>query len=93
MLHTQTGFVSPQLHVKMDPSFHSVRKTIHQENVKILWPLKTGFVAEAISQREARAPNKGTKTARQSATKGPSPEGGTVRLTNEIESPQEEEMT
>ena len=46
VLHAQTGYVSPQFHVKMDPSFHSVREATRQEQVKILWPVKTGFISE-----------------------------------------------
>mmetsp|Transcript_23796 Transcript_23796/g.36148 ORF Transcript_23796/g.36148 Transcript_23796/m.36148 type:complete len:153 (-) Transcript_23796:990-1448(-) len=44
VLSLTTGLVSPQFHIKFDPSFHTVK----QENFTSSWQLQAGFV----SQRE-----------------------------------------
>jgi transposase InsO family protein len=43
VLNIQTGLVSPQFHVKFDPSFHTVKQSPEMDS---LWQIKAGFVAQ-----------------------------------------------
>lgn len=43
VLNIETGLVSPQFHVKFDPSFHTVKQSPEMES---LWQIKAGFVAQ-----------------------------------------------
>jgi transposase InsO family protein len=50
VLDTETGFVSPQFHVKFDPTFQTTREGGHQPPG--LWQQKCGFVTEGTSKSE-----------------------------------------
>jgi hypothetical protein len=43
VLNIETGLVSPQFHVKFDPSFHTVKQSPEMTS---LWQIKAGFVAQ-----------------------------------------------
>jgi hypothetical protein len=54
ILDINTGLVSPQFHIKLDPLFQTVRGDTQQESHKSLWQIKSGFVL----QKEASTVNK-----------------------------------
>jgi hypothetical protein len=43
VLNLETGYVSPQFHVKMDPAFHTVKGTSEREMTSEEWLYRTGF--------------------------------------------------
>jgi hypothetical protein len=86
VLHAQKGYVSPQFHVKMDPSFHSVRPTTRQDKVKILWPVRTGFVEKQVQHvTKTKSKKRDRKITATLASEGggriPSSEGGRLPST------------
>ena len=62
ILNLQTGLVSPQYHVKLDPSFQSVRKQLGAYPTESLWQEKCGF-KESSSDKTP-----GTPAAAESST-------------------------
>ena len=54
VLNLETGLVSPQFHVKFDSSFHTIKQS---PEIKSLWQVKAGFVAQrepTVAQRTAK---------------------------------------
>lgn len=66
VLNIETGLVSPQFHVKFDPSFHTVKQSPEMQS---LWQIKAGFVAQrepipekiktTLTQNEVSRPSEG----------------------------------
>ena len=78
VLNRQTGLVSPQFHVKFDPSFHSVM----QDTFESKWQEKAGFTDEknqpTTNQKPTIRINKKRKQLQQENPDMPSEEGGTL---------------
>jgi hypothetical protein len=76
VLDQNTGLVSPQFHVELDPSFHMVKEDNKNDS---LWQLKAGFVSQrehidSIAPKEATRQNNKRKRAEQKGPKkGASP--------------------
>jgi len=67
VLDIEKGYVSPQFHVKIDSSFHSVKGSTRQEIIKSQWQVKTGFVADQ-NKKVMMKTNKGIKKGKTNVT-------------------------
>jgi hypothetical protein len=69
ILDRQSGLVSPQFHVKFDPSFHTVK----QDKFDSIWQTKAGLVSQREPKKDKQNPT--TKTSTQKVRWDPQPEG------------------
>ena len=90
VLDIETGYVSPQFHVKMDSSFHSVKPSTRTEMIKSKWQAKTGFVRDT-EQDDAQGSRNKTKTTRESRPRTNSEEKETMPASEGASSPSTEQ--
>jgi hypothetical protein len=68
VLDRTTGFVSPQFHVKLDPTF----RTVKEDEFNQLWQKKAGFLADRMEAKVSKNTSKESIYAKRPVTK---PEG------------------
>jgi hypothetical protein len=78
VLDLNTGLTSPQFHVKMDPTFQTMRRSFEdQQPIKSMWMEKCGFLHDLEIQRK-RKHNKSTPSEGVSTpSEGVKPSSGT----------------
>ncbi len=75
VLDRRTGLVSPQFHIKFDPSF----QTVKSNNFDSQWQLKTGFVGIRVKEPIATAPNALERSAPSEGAQNAPSEGAQKR--------------
>jgi hypothetical protein len=85
ILDIETGLVSPQFHIKLDPLFQTVRGDTQQESHKSLWQIKSG----SVLQKEASTINKKRPqpTGRLKMDDPPEDVDDVVRMPNIVQPP------
>jgi len=63
VLNTRTGLTSPQFHIRMDPSFQTMRESFGGQPPKVEWMTKCGFHRPAAKPTRRQAPE-GAKLSR-----------------------------